>query len=246
MANDLTPAAPPKPVVELTQQAVEQLGIAEAYEIDSREMYEIGSDALREIRRLEDATEAQRTAITKPLNESLRQVNGMFKPITEKLDQAKRMLTRKMIGFEDAERARVAALEAAALAEREKRMAESNQRLAEVEAKVEAGEATTMDLVEAQVEATVATIAPVGHTEAPVSRGGHARVDDWGIEITDMPALLRFVADAIERGDDGFAAAIPQDAVRITPFKAVAKASGGKRQIPGIRFIHKPRIAARK
>lgn len=250
MANDLTPNATPQAltvptaqhptIVELGAAAAAHSEVAAAYIVDSREMYQIAADTLGDIQSAAKAAEAARTSITDPLHKAWKNANALFKPITDALDQAKRDLSAKMIGFENAERARLRAAEEAAERRRQQELEAAAERVAEAE---QSGDAEAVEA--ARTEQLIAEVATTTVADVAVERGGHARVEDWKVEVTDLPALLRYVADNLERGDGTLAGVIPESAIRVTPLKALARDTQGRKTVPGVQFTPNPRLAAR-
>lgn len=256
MPQDLTPSAPPQAltvptaqhptIVELGAAAAAHSEVASAYTIDSREMYQIAADTLADIQSAAKAAETARTSITDPLHKAWKNANALFKPITDALDQAKRELSAKMIGFEDTERARLRAAEEAAERRRMAELEAAAARVDEAERMAAEGRAGAETALEtARTEQLVAEVATTAVVDVAVERGGHARVEDWKVEVTDLPALLRYVADNLERGDGTLAGVIPESAIRVTPLKALARDTQGRKTVPGVKFTPNPRLAAR-
>lgn len=58
------------------------------------------SERVKHIKELKDGLEAQRTQFTKPLNESLRNINAFFKKFSQPLDEADTAIREKMVEFQ--------------------------------------------------------------------------------------------------------------------------------------------------
>ena len=71
------------------------------------------SSFLKEIKDMETTVENKRLTFTKPLNESLKNINDTFKKMKEPLEQARNLLTGKILTWKRAEAERVAAEQAA-------------------------------------------------------------------------------------------------------------------------------------
>lgn len=69
-------------------EAVHPLALAlKAYQIQSPEQRTLINEKLVEVKTRAKALEAERTSVTKPLNQVLRTVNGWFKPLSDALSQ---------------------------------------------------------------------------------------------------------------------------------------------------------------
>ena len=68
---------------------------------------------LKELKDMEKVIEDKRVTFTKPLNESLKNINDTFKKMREPLEQARDLLTRKILTWKRIESERVAAEQAA-------------------------------------------------------------------------------------------------------------------------------------
>lgn len=74
---------------------------------------ENASAFLKEIKDMEKIVEDKRITFTKPLNESLKNINGTFKKMKEPLEQARGLLTGKILTWKRIESERVEAEQAA-------------------------------------------------------------------------------------------------------------------------------------
>lgn len=85
--------------------------------IDSPEALEIAGEGTKIVKGWWKEFEERRTAVTKPINAALREVNGWFKPIQAKFEAAEQDLKRKMTTYTLAQRkAQEEAMRAAAVA----------------------------------------------------------------------------------------------------------------------------------
>lgn len=230
-------------LVRFLGESTTGLTVAEAYVIDSREMYDIASQQLVDIRKLEKDAEAARTKITGPLNTALKNTNALFKPIAEKCDRAKRLLGAKMIAFEDAERARVRAAELAAAEKArleqeaaEQKLAEATQALADGTMEPDAFEEVAGDAMAAAVATSI------GHVEERLDRGGHARRDRFTAEVVDLPKFLRHLADLLEKGDPTFDNTID---IKVGQLNKFADATQGSVALPGVKYTKQSNLAVR-
>lgn len=78
----------------------EELAMLRDLLVVDEETCELATEAIRELKARYEAFEAKRTAVTKPINESLREVNGWFKPVTEKLQAGIAMCKSKIAEYQ--------------------------------------------------------------------------------------------------------------------------------------------------
>jgi len=86
---------------------------AQDYVVENIKDVENASAFLKEIKDMEKIVEDKRITFTKPLNESLKNINDTFKKMREPLEQARDLLTRKILTWKRIESERVAAEQAA-------------------------------------------------------------------------------------------------------------------------------------
>jgi hypothetical protein len=85
--------------------------------VRNAEEKEFAAEGLRLVKAWHAALEEQRTAITGPMNQSLRGVNDLFRPMKTALEEAERTVKRRIAGYlEQCERDNLAAIQAAAVA----------------------------------------------------------------------------------------------------------------------------------
>ena len=79
---------------------------AGSYVIDSVEAVDTASVFLKQVRDTERSIEDKRLEFTAPLNQSLKAINDTFKKLKEPLEQARALLTNKILGWkrDEAER----------------------------------------------------------------------------------------------------------------------------------------------
>lgn len=230
-------------LINLNAQASGNAVLAESFVVDSSEMYEIASGTMRDIQSAIRLVEDERTKIAGPLHTAWKNTNALFKPITERLEGAKKQLGNKMIQFENVERIRVAAAERAALEARQKEIAEAEAAQAKVNAAFAEGAATGDDVVDAEVKVMIAESSmAVGFHEAPVSRGGNARRDRFVAEVVSLPLLLRFLADKLESGDVVFDNTVELKLGQLNQF---GNSTSGKVSVPGIKWNVDSKLIAR-
>jgi hypothetical protein len=86
---------------------------AESYVVNTIADVDNASSFLKEIKDMEKTVENKRLTFTKPLNESLKNINDTFKNMREPLEKARGLLTGKILTWKRAEAERVAAEQAA-------------------------------------------------------------------------------------------------------------------------------------
>lgn len=86
---------------------------AQGYVVETIKDVDNASAFLKEIKDMEKIVEDKRITFTKPLNESLKNINDTFKKMREPLEQARDLLTRKILTWKRIESERVAAEQAA-------------------------------------------------------------------------------------------------------------------------------------
>jgi uncharacterized membrane protein YqiK len=246
-----------RPAPTLAKSASDALLSAKAYVIDSPEMYELAATELQQIKGLQKKVEAERTAITGPMNQALRAVNAFFKGPAGYLEQAESILKKSMSAYQvEQERLRIEEqrrLEAAAAAERARLAEEAAAAKAKADAEAEAlrqqaaqaaasGDAEIAARLAAQAESRVEEGALTAQVmtqtsqlvSAPVAAAGARKVsgistrENWTFEITD-PAL------------------IPREYLMIdeSKIRGVVRALKDATNIPGVRAYSEKSIAAR-
>lgn len=242
--NDAVPTtiAVPQPgdqrLISFIGKAAALKSSAGGYVIDSPEMYELGTEELRDIKRTFDDVEKTRRSLVDPMNLAVKNTNALFKPITDALDLAKRDLTGKMLAFEDAQRAKQRAAEEAARIEREKAERAAAEKLAAAVA-AEDSAAAEAAILEGQMASIGSAVAETGQ----VDRGGHARRDSYEVVVgDDVPALLRWMADQMEQ-HQRFGNTVT---FKVKELNAFATDTQGRVPIPGAIVRKKSTLAVRK
>lgn len=113
--------------------------MADAISITSQEDYGLAADELAAIKRKWNNLEAQRTAITGPMNKALTAINALFKGPMDLLKQAENTTKAAMLTFSEEQEAIAAAarLKAQQIADAEKRVKEDEARAIETAAAAE-------------------------------------------------------------------------------------------------------------
>jgi membrane protein involved in colicin uptake len=193
----------PEQVAEQAQASTNGvLAVAEAYVIDSPEMYQLGGDELKNIKKKYKEIESLRVSITKPMDEAKKKVMDMFRRPLETLDKAERMLKARLLEYDqEQERIRREAEAAARKAQAEpRRKAEAEaaeaRRKAEEASDAEAKAKAEAEAAEAAAKAEVAAATP-----APIVAGSTPKVaglskrKTYSAEVEDLQALCKAVLE---------------------------------------------------
>lgn len=230
MTQTTLPAIPTQE--QLSSEANPILETAQAFVIDSPEMYEIAGDELRTIKAKAKALEDRRKAITGPMDKAKKEVMDLFRKPLEVLEKAEGALKRTMLGYQQQEREKAAQAqreaEAAAAAER----AKVEEQAREAEAKGDVATAAAL-----QTAATVMTAAPIAVAE-PAKLSGITTTTRWSAEVVDKTAYIRHVLDNAPELIDTIE-------VTMKPLNQMAVALKDKLNIPGIKAVATEGIAAR-
>lgn len=112
----------------LAHRAQDLVVAAPSLIIETRAQFTDGAGYLRAIKDTKDKLEAQRTSVTKPLNDILRTINGWFGEPMEKLTKADRIIRGAMGAFDQQEKAREREEQAVAQRKRDEEQAELMRR----------------------------------------------------------------------------------------------------------------------
>lgn len=103
-----------KEIQVLEKQVSPLVEKANGYVIDSVEVVDEASAFLKQVKDAETNIEQARLKITAPLNQSLKQANELFRNLRSPLEQARTLLTGKILSWKQAETRRIEAEEAKA------------------------------------------------------------------------------------------------------------------------------------
>jgi hypothetical protein len=81
---------------------------ADSYVIDSVEAVDVASTFLKKLRETETSIEAKRLEFTAPLNQSLKAINDTFKSLKQPLEEARMLLTNRILNWKRIETERLA------------------------------------------------------------------------------------------------------------------------------------------
>jgi len=248
---------PTKDIIAIQSEAGKAKTLAEAYEIDGPETYEMAGKDLQQIKARLKAVDEQRKSITRPLDEAKKAIMALFDAPTRFLQGAEGLLKQKMLAFSEEqerkqrelrakleeearkERERLAAEAAAARAKAEE---EARKLREQAEAAKAAGDAAKAAKLESRAESRMeaadekastlehqaaVTVAPAVQIQQAEVKGVSTR-EEWDFEYTDQSLLPREFL-------------IPDEKA----IRAVVKARKGATNIPGIRVFSKRVLAAR-
>lgn len=228
--------------------ANEAFEIAQAYTIDSPEMYEAAGAELRDIAGKAKKLEETRLSLTRPLDESKKRIMDLFRGPLDRLKAAEELLRKAMLTFQAAEqeKARKQQEEAERRAREEREAAEraaaeAAARAAELAAAGDE-EAAAQAAAEAEEAAEVAALAEVAPPPAPVlatpKAAGVSTRQTWKAEVVDKLELIKA------------AAADPSLAVYLIPDEkaigGVARSLKAETRIPGVRVYAEDGLAVRR
>lgn len=89
-----------KQETENQKEIHEGLALVENFEIRSEEDQSFAAEILREIKVKHEEVEKKRTSITKPLNQALREVNNLFRPLKQALEKSEKLLKYKIAEYQ--------------------------------------------------------------------------------------------------------------------------------------------------
>ncbi len=182
--------------------------------------YEAAAERLKHIKGALATIEDARTRITKPLNETLREVNAQAKGAAAPFLEDEQTIKRAMIGYSN-EQDRLRREEQRKLDER----AEADRkRLLDAAARNEAkGNTAKADAFE---ERAAQVVAPVAQVQAP-KVAGISIPEVWDFEVTDEDLIPRAYCE-----------------VSMKRIRSQVGATKGMTEIPGVRVFKTKRIAA--
>ncbi len=231
MKKDLVVLNIKHPDEALFHESEEALQIARVQKIASPEMAVAAAEDLKDVKALARQVNEKRLAITRPLNDALKEVNALFKPAKEWLSEAEAVLKGKLLEFQNEQDriARELQAEADALAKKEREKLERRAAKAEAKGKAEKAE------VLRQVAET--KTAPIIESAAP-KLAGISRRETWKAEITDKRLLLNHIVN--ERPD-----LLPLVKIDGSALNGMARSLKGELDLPGVEVSKEASIAAR-
>lgn len=263
-ANDAELVVAPSPLPATTPKAEELLTIADdacngvfVTTIDSPMMYELAGAELVDLQETYKRLEEQRLAITRPMDAAKKLIMDLFRKPLERLDAQIKLLKGSMLTYDQEQKRKAAVQQAlldkiateqraqlaaesarqAALAQAEHDRAKSLMESGDTEGVNEALTAaeTAHDMAVALQQTTAVVSAATAATNVPTVEG-ITTADVWKARVTDLPALLRFIADNPKYHD--------WIEVKMMGLNELAKAQRTELRIPGVEPYEEARIAA--
>lgn len=233
MAEITIPTVENPMIVQARQQVSRATILVDDLTVTNQEDYDFAAGQLRTIKALATSVDDQRKTISQPLRAAVEAVNAMFRPFTEQLTEAERIVKNKMLAWRKVEdQKREAALQAQLKEQREAAEKIERERLEAVEAGDD--EAVAQAEVKAEMVAMTPLVAP-----APVQSAGTSVRRSWKGEITD---LAEFLAEAIKPGREQLLACVD---IKQSDLNAIVRLAKGKITAPGLRVYEDHNMAVR-
>lgn len=234
-------ALPERKVVELEPRMF--LMQAKALVITEHEEYNMAADDLKRIKAKAKELDEQRKALTKPLDDQKREVMEFYRPATEFLTEAEKILKGAMATWQ-AEQERIAAVEraraAAAAAAEQQRLRDEAAALAkqaEEAAKSGDAEAAFAAQVEAEERLAVAEVVTANPVAEPAKQSGISYRSTWNAEVTNIVKLCEFVV-----ANPNMAHLVEPN---MTDLRKMAIAMRENLNIPGVKAVELKTVAVR-
>ncbi len=214
----------------LFTKSEEMLEYVRGWEIITADQLVAAGGDLQAIKILAKEVNGKRLAITKPLNDALKEVNALFKPAKEWLSQAETILKGKILAFQNEQERLARELQAKADADARKEREKLERRAAKAEAKGKEDKAEELrDQAETQIAPKVTSAAP--------KLSGISRRETWKAEVTDKEAFLRFVVN--QRPD-----LLPIVKIDSSALNGMARSLKGELDLPGVKVSKEASLAA--
>lgn len=216
----------------LTDEAEAYLKTVTCFIVASDGAAEIAADEMSRVRAKIKDFEAQRKAITKPLDDTKRAVMDLFRGPLNTLTKAESVIKGKLYAYQQEKEK---AARAAAEAERKRIEANAAKRAARAESKGDEAAAEEIRL-EAELEAAQAAQAVEQANSGKVA--GITARDNWKAEVTDLKTLAQAVADG----------RLPPHFIQpnMAELNKYAKAVKDTMTVPGVRIYNDKVVAARR
>lgn len=216
---------------------------AKALVITNNEENTLAADDLKRIKAKAKELDEQRKALTKPLDDQKKEVMEFYRPATEFLTEAEKILKGAMAKY-NAEQERIAAVERAREAAR---VAEEQQRLrreavelaakAQEAAKAGDTDAAFLAQVEAEEKLAVAEIVTAAPVAEQTKQSGISYRSTWSAEVTNIVELCQFVA-----ANPNMAHLVEAN---LTELRKMAVAMRENLNIPGVKAVENKTVAVR-
>jgi outer membrane murein-binding lipoprotein Lpp len=215
----------------LLSASANELTLAGTLSIKNVDQYVACADDLKRIKGLQKEVEGKRKALAENIDAAKKEVQELFKPAQNWLDDAERAIKSAMGAF-DEERRKQRQIEEARAAQAARK--EQEDLLARAENHEEKGRVEVAEVLKEQ--AATVTAAPSIAQEAPVVKGISTRTN-YSAEVTDLMALVKAVA----------AGQVPLVVLQpdMKVLNAQAKALKEHLTYPGVKVVASSSISAR-
>lgn len=215
---------------QLNAQAEQFLSTARSLAVTDQATMAAAAKYLTENKGEQKRLETQRRDMVDPLNEVVKKINALYKPVTDMLTQAETIVKRAIGGYQQ-EQERIAR-EAAAKAEADARK-ERERLAAQAEKLADKGKTEQAQAKLDQAASTVAVIPQT--TAAKVSGISTGKV--WKAEVTDPVLVCKLIAEGV----------LPPTMVdfKAAELNRVASTWQNTRQFDGLRIYSDVRVASR-
>lgn len=215
---------------KLAEQSAGLLAVAQAYKIDSPEMYQAAGDELKHIKAKAKELDETRKSLTKPIDEAKARIMDFFRQPLDFLSKAESIIKGSMLTYQN-EQERIRREEEARRQEIARKEQERLQKRAE-----KAAEKGQTEKAEALLETANAIPTPI---VAPAMQkvSGIATKTTWKAEVVDKMALIKAVA----------AGQVPLSVLEVnqTVLNKMAVALKEELSYPGVKAVAEQSIAAR-
>lgn len=176
-------------IVPFTNNANNLIDQAQRAEINDQETFDMSVDFIKICNAQLQRKEEMRKSLVKPLNDHVKWINDQFRPITEQLERAKKIMNDKATEYQVAEQKRI---EEEAEAERKR---QDDLALEQASEAAERGDQTTSEAI-----LDVASETPEQPAKAPAGRGSHTGASgslrgQWKGEVVDVKAVCQAIID---------------------------------------------------
>lgn len=176
-------------IMPFTNNANELVEQAKRAEVKDQESFDMSVDFIKICNSQLNRKEEMRKQLTKPLNDHIKWINDQFRPVTERIEEAKKIMNQKATDYQVAEQQR---REAEAKAERER---QEELALQEAEQASERGDEATSEAI-----LDVASETPEQPAKAQTGRGSYTGATGslrgtWKGEVVDVKAVCQAIID---------------------------------------------------
>lgn len=231
--------------IEISQEAKEVsastdllLQDAKGFKVLSPADLEVSANMFKTIKQKKKQIDEVRKSLTRPLDAAKKRIMDFFRPAENKLAEAENSIEKTILEYRAEERRKAEEEQRKAAEEAKKRQEEELARIQKEQEEAEMlGDSETVENLEMQktVAATTAEVATVVAPEPKLS--GVSEVKRWKAVVTDKMALIRYIAQTGQF----------ENVVEFSnkELNALATATKGTIQVPGIEFKAERSLAAR-